>query len=80
MNDALLEAAHDSFRAGDLESAAQRCYAALRTDETNLRAIFLLGVIHFQRAEFVEAERVMAKGLAIDPSRSTSGTIAGPRF
>jgi teichuronopeptide biosynthesis TupA-like protein/tetratricopeptide repeat protein len=68
MEDALVEAAYESFRAGDLAGATRRCREALHGNGRNLHAIFLLAVIHFRKEEFADTERLTARGLEIDPN------------
>jgi protein O-GlcNAc transferase len=56
------------FQAGNPASAAQACRAALRRDERNFAALFVLALAQMQQGKHEEAERQFAKATALDPS------------
>jgi protein O-GlcNAc transferase len=63
-----IEKAIALFQAGNPAAAAQACRAALRRDERNVAALFVLALTQMQQGKYAEAERQFAKATALDPS------------
>jgi protein O-GlcNAc transferase len=63
-----IEKAIALFQAGNPAAAAQACRAALRRDERNVAALFVLALTQMQQGKYDEAERQFAKATALDPS------------
>jgi protein O-GlcNAc transferase len=62
-----IEKAIALFKAGNAAAAAQACRAALRRDDRNVTALFVLALTQMQERKFEEAERQFAKATALDP-------------
>jgi protein O-GlcNAc transferase len=63
-----IEKAIALFQAGNPAAAAQACRAALRRDQRNVGALFVLALTQMQQGKYEEAERHFAKATALDPS------------
>ena len=59
MSEQILQNAWRLHQAGNLNEAARLYQDVLRTNPRNFNALQLLGIVHFQRGEFEDAERFM---------------------
>ena len=67
--DPRLDRAFDLYEAGDLDGAIDVCEAILRRDAKHYGALYLLGSILGAKKKFDEAAAVLARAIAVDPSR-----------
>jgi len=67
MSDTALKTAYGFHRAGDLAKAAELYREVLRAEPSNINALYLFGLIHFQRGEFSQAEIQMGEALKHNP-------------
>jgi protein O-GlcNAc transferase len=63
-----IERAIALFQTGDAAAAARVCRAALRRDQRNVAALFVLALTQMQQGKNEEAEQQFAKATALDPS------------
>lgn len=68
MSDFLLQNAWRQHQAGNLNEAARLYNDVLTANPRHPGALQMLGFLHFQREEFGEAEKLMARALKIEPN------------
>jgi protein O-GlcNAc transferase len=68
MSDFLLQNAWRQHQAGNLNEAARLYNDVLTANPRHPGALQMLGFLHFQREEFAEAEKLMARALKIEPN------------
>ena len=67
MNDPRLQAALGLHQSGNLPEAARIYGEVLRSEPENFDALYLLGHVHSQNRDFVQAERLMRAALNVNP-------------
>jgi len=68
MNDHILQNAWRLHQAGQLAEAARLYNQVLSANPRHLRALQMLGFLHFQRGELRDADRMMERALKLDPT------------
>jgi predicted O-linked N-acetylglucosamine transferase (SPINDLY family) len=67
MSTAVLGQAVRLHQAGKLDEAALLYRTVLQTDPRNFQALYLLGYVHFQKEQYLEAESLMGDAIAMNP-------------